>query len=196
MVETFADAIAKSPGLQGPIDDVFMKPFLVVLPGNRGQHVAVDRWVKFESQHFVERWLALMRGAPRVKIDSEVTAEDFQKYNLILWGDPQSNSVLRRMLSGATPNKLPLSWDAKSVSIGDHTVAADHHAPVMIYPNPFNARRYVAINAGLTFREEQDRTNSLQNPRLPDWAIIDLNQAPTGVEPGRVAAAGFFSESW
>ncbi len=54
----------------------------------------------------------------------------------------------------------------------------------------------MVINSGLTFREASDRTNSLQNPKLPDWAVIDLAKDPDGEAPGGIAAAGFFTESW
>jgi hypothetical protein len=52
------------------------------------------------------------------------------------------------------------------------------------------------FNSGPTFRESHDRTNSLQNPKLPDWAVIDVSVPPDGNLPGKVAAAGFFNEEW
>jgi hypothetical protein len=57
-------------------------------------------------------------------------------------------------------------------------------------------RKYVVLNSGVTFREAHDRTNSLQNPKLPDWAVIDLSQPPDAATPGRIAAADFFDEEW
>lgn len=57
-------------------------------------------------------------------------------------------------------------------------------------------RRYIVINSGPTFREAHDKTNSQQNPKLPDWAVIDLTQDPDATAPGRIAAAGFFNEEW
>ena len=54
----------------------------------------------------------------------------------------------------------------------------------------------MVINSGLTFREAHDKTNSLQNPKLPDWAVIDLNQPKTSQAPGGIADAGFFGEAW
>ena len=32
--------------------------------------------------------------------------------------------------------------------------------------------------------------------RLPDWALIDLDQAPDALAAGKVIAAGFFDEEW
>ena len=52
------------------------------------------------------------------------------------------------------------------------------------------------LDSGLTFREACDRTNALQNPTLPDWAVIALDRAPDDQAPGRIVAAGFCDESW
>jgi hypothetical protein len=55
---------------------------------------------------------------------------------------------------------------------------------------------YIVLNSGLTFREAHDRTNSQQNPKLPDWAIIDISQPPDANAPGRIHDADFFDENW
>ena len=73
------------------------------------------------------------------------------------------------------------------------------HALAMVHPNPLISRylnSYIVLNSGLTFREAHDRTNSLQNPKLPDWAIIDITQNPDASSPGKVVNAGFFDEEW
>jgi hypothetical protein len=54
----------------------------------------------------------------------------------------------------------------------------------------------VILNSGLTFREAHDKTNSLQNPKLPDWAILDITIPPDAEKAGRVVKAGFFGEDW
>jgi len=186
----------KSPGLQGPIDDVLMAPFLVVTPSGKSKHAQVQRWVEFEQQHFIDRWRALMRGEARVKKDSEVTEADIAKYNLILWGDADSNSLIAKTLPD-----LPLKWNAENLTIAGKTYPAASHVPMLIYPNPLNPNplnpvKYVVLNSGMTHREGHDRTNSLQNPKLPDWAVIDLSQPPNNLSPGRIAAADFFDEQW
>jgi hypothetical protein len=67
---------------------------------------------------------------------------------------------------------------------------------VMIYPNPLQPSRYLVVNSGPTYREGHDASNSVQTPKLPDWAIIDLSVPPDALAPGRVAAVDFFDESW
>jgi hypothetical protein len=73
---------------------------------------------------------------------------------------------------------------------------ADHHVPLLIYPNPLNPIRYVVLNSGFTFREYDYLNNARQVPKLPDWAVIDLNTPPSSRWPGKVVDAGFFGESW
>ncbi len=183
--------LAKRPGLQGPIDDAFLEPFLVVEPTGRSAHPLVERWVAFERQHLDERWRAVYRGELRRKADRAVTDADIRDHHLLLWGDPTSNAVLGRIAA-----RLPVRWTAREVTIAGQRFDAGRHVPLLIFPNPLNPKRYVVINSGPTHREGHDHTNSLQNPKLPDWAVIDLQTPPDARLPGRVAAAGFFDERW
>ena len=48
-------------------------------------------------QHAVDHWRRQFRGEARVKDDKEVTEADIAAHNLILWGDPSSNSVLAKI---------------------------------------------------------------------------------------------------
>ena len=183
--------LRKLHGLQGPIDDAFQDPFLVVTPSGTAAHPEVEDWVRFELEHFIERWRRLFRGDVRVKKDVEVTAADMARYHLILWGDPTSN----RMLATVLPH-LPIGWTRDALTVGSTEYPATHHVPVLIYPNPYAPARYVVLNSGMTFREGHDRTNSLQNPKLPDWAVLNLRQPPTAEAAGHVEAADFFDEEW
>jgi hypothetical protein len=88
---------------------------------------------------------------------------------------------------------MPIRWSNNAVQVGEQTFDAKHHVPVFIYPR---GNKYLVVNSGLTFREGHDRTNSLQNPKLPDWAVIDIRQPPNEVTPGKVVAADFFDEQW
>jgi hypothetical protein len=80
--------------------------------------------------------------------------------------------------------------------MGKETYRAAHHVPVLIYPNPLNPRRYVVLNSCVTFREYDNLNNARQVPKLPDWAVVDLDTPPDSRAPGRIAAAGFFGERW
>lgn len=183
------------PGL---MDTSFMKRFLVVLPDGKSSSPAVDAWVEAESSHFITRWRSLMRGDARVVKASEIkdVYEAGKTQSLILWGTPESNSCIK-----ALAKSLPFKWDAKDLSplnpVGNHpALDASTHVPLLTYPALKSAGFEVVINSGLTFREAHDRTNSLQNPKLPDWAILDITQAPSAESAGKVVEAGFFDEKW
>ncbi|MCP5539834.1 MAG: prolyl oligopeptidase family serine peptidase [Akkermansiaceae bacterium] len=185
------EGLRKRPGLQGPIDDAFMAPFVVVGPAKAGVHPRVQRWVEFELEHLRRRWSSLMRGKLPMKDVAEVNSVDIDESNLILWGDPQSNPLIAEIA-----DRLPVEWTPTELRLGGKSYPAESHAPVLVFPNPLNPKRYVVINSGLTFREGHDRTNSLQNPKLPDWAVIDLTVPPDDLAPGKVVAADFFDENW
>lgn len=183
--------LRKRPGLQGPIDDAFTAPFLYVLPDKPCTSPAVEAWLQWEMNHQRDRWRWLMRGDVRTRKASEVTADDISRYNLILWGDTTANAVTQRILPS-----LPVKWTAAGVTVGARKFDGGTVVPVAIYPNPLNPERYVVLNSGLTFREAHGRTNSLQNPHLPDWAVLDVTTPPNDQQAGKVLDAGFFGEKW
>lgn len=183
--------LAKIPQLQGPIDDAFLDGFIVVKPSGKSASPQVDQWVQSELQHFVDRWRAVCRGEVQVVEDVKLVAPQIERNNIVVWGDPQSNQVLAQIA-----DQLPVTWKDGAIRWGDESRPADRHVPVLIYPNPLNPTKYVVVNSGLTFREAHDRTNSQQNPKLPDWAVVDVTQPPDAESPGKIVDAGFFDEQW
>ena len=188
---TGSDSLVKRHGLQGPIDDAFMDSFLFVKPTGKPRYDACGEFVHREFIHAVEHWRQQMRGHARVKADSEVTAEDIARHNLVLWGDPSSNRLLTNILP-----QLPVTWNDEAITIGGQTFDSRHHALLMIYPNPLNPDRYVVLNSSFTYREYDYLNNARQVPKLPDWAVIDARTPMTPQGPGEVVAAGFFGEEW
>ncbi len=130
-------------------------------------------------------------GEARVKDDKDITDADIASHNLILWGDPSSNAILAKIAG-----KLPVKWDKDGVRLGNDKFDAGHHVPVLIYPNPLNPKRYVVLNSGFTFREYDYLNNARQVPKLPDFAVIDVNVPVSSRAPGGVVTAGFFTENW
>jgi dienelactone hydrolase len=183
--------LRKRHDLQGPIDDAFMDSFIIVRPTGRSPNATFEAWAKQERERAVEHWRRQFRGEARVKDDSAIADADIASSNLVLWGDPESNAVLRRIA-----NHLPVSWGRDRIKVGDREFPADHHAVVMIYPNPLNPSRYVVLNSGFTYRDYDYLNNARQVPKLPDWAVIDLRTPPDSQRPGAVAAADFFGEGW
>ena len=184
-------SLRKHHGLQGPIDDAFMDSFLMVRPTGRAINDAVGAWATSEMNHATEHWRRQFRGDARLKADTEVTPEDIASNNLVLWGDPGSNRLLAKVAG-----QLPIRWDEKGVHTPQANYPADRYAPVLIYPNPLNPKRYVVINSCFTFREYDYLNNARQTPKLPDWAIVEISTPATSRAPGGIATAGFFDEEW
>ena len=183
--------VRKRHDLQGPIDDAFMDSFIVVRPTGQAKYPKVGEWVKKEGDRAIEHWRRHFRGEARVKDDSAISEADIATSNLILWGDPESNAVLKRI--GA---KLPIRWEDDKIVAGKKSFPADTHAPILIYPNPLNPSKYVVLNSSFTFREYDYLNNARQVPKLPDWAIVDITTPPDAKKPGKVVAADFFGEVW
>ena len=190
------NGLVKKHGLQGPIDDALMSSFLMVLPTGAAINEAVGKWTKSEQLRAIAQWRQHFRGHARIKNDIDITATDIAKHNLILWGDPKSNAIIKKIL-----NELPLAWTAGSVKVGSKSFSAKDHAPIMIYPNPLNPEKYIVINSGFTYREYAYLNNARQVPMLPDWAIVDILSKPEPNESiyrfaGIPKAADFFDENW
>ena len=182
--------LRKVHGLQGPIDDAFMERFVIVRPTGKPLSEALGKWAMDQADYAVSEWTHFFRGEPRVKRDVEITDADIASSNLVLFGDPSSNAIYRRIAS-----RLPIAWRADGVTAGGQTFDANH-APVFVFPNPLNPARYVVINSGFTFHDQSN--NDMQSPKLPDWAIVDIGKSGNNYKylPLFVAAQGFFDESW
>jgi dienelactone hydrolase len=183
--------LRKRHGLQGPIDDAFMDGFVFVKPTGRATHPAVGAWMEAELARAIDTWRVNFRGAARIVADTDVTPDMIRDLHLVLWGDPASNAVLARILP-----RLPLEWNAATLRFDGRDYAAASHVPVLVYPNPLAPDRYVVLNSSYTFRQGSSNTNALQTPKLPDWAVVNLDTPPSIAAPGRIEAAGFFDEAW
>nr|WP_182870500.1 prolyl oligopeptidase family serine peptidase [Rhodopirellula sp. JC639] len=181
----------KRPGMQGPIDDAFMDSFLFVLPSGSSGDDQFDAWGASEAEHAQLHWRKHFRGDIQRVSDRELTKQQIESHHLILFGDPQSNSVIARLA-----DSLPVQWNTDSIQLGSSNFPRRGHAVAMVYPNPLNPDRYIVTNSGFTFREYDYLNNARQTPKLPDWAIIDITGGATTRDPGKIQAAGFFDERW
>jgi hypothetical protein len=181
----------KQPGLQGPIDDAFATAFLCVRGTGKAWNPAVAAWADARLKQFAEEWGRYFRGDLPVKDDTAVTEEDLRRCNLILFGDPGSNSWIARVLP-----RLPIRWTKEELEMGGGRYAASEHVPVLIQPNPLARGRYVVLNSGHTFGEKElAAVNYLLFPRLGDWAVLRVGGKDSPAER-MVVKAGFYDEQW
>ena len=177
----------KTHGLQGPIDDAFLDPFLLVRPTGTPWNQAAHELALKRLARFDETYAHFYRAHPRVKNDTDVTESDFANYNVVLFGDPGSNRWIGRLAG-----KLPVKWSRDTVTVGDQSFPAANHLPVLVYPNPSAPSRYVVLNSGLTIAESS-YTSDYSMPTLGDIAVL---QAQPGSDTFEVPFAGFFDETW
>lgn len=184
--------LLKRHDLQGPIDDAFMDSFVFVRPDGAGLNREIDQWIGDELEDARFQWRRQMRGEARVKTVGEISDEDIASSHLVLWGDPRSNSLLERILPF-----LPIKWTEGGLVLGGRKHDAGRHVAAMIFPNPLNPKKYVVLNSGMTYAHFGAQSNSMQTPKLPDWAVLEIGvKAPKRIQGKGVAAAGFFDESW
>ncbi len=178
----------KAHGLQGPIDDAFLDPFLLVRPTGAPWNPAVNDQALRTLAHFDSLYAHYFRAHPRIKDDKDVTAADFARYNVVLFGDPGSNRWIAKV-----SRKLPLRWTRQTVSLGGLQFPAARNYPALIYPDPLSPSHYVVIDSAMTFPDIEYYVGDYPLPRLGDFAVLT---AHPGAEMPDVALAGLFDESW
>jgi enterochelin esterase-like enzyme len=166
MGEWRSGALAKRHGLQGPIGDAFNSKFLAVYgEGDRDLAIA-----ELDAIRNPPGPLDILGDFP-MKAASKVTREDVETSNLILFGTPKSNTVLKR-IAGSLPASL-LTGDA-----------------IFIHPNPESPSHYVVVWSA--------KLLSAADPGLHAGWIMPLNLLPdyVAVKDGRVASGGHFDSDW
>jgi len=177
----------KTHALQGPIDDAFLDPFLMVRPTGKPWNEEVNQQALRTMARFDRLWGRFFRGHPFVKDDNDVTEADLAKYHVVLFGDPGSNKWIAKM-----NGKLPFKWTRKSVTLGGQTFPSQESFPALIYPNPLNPAKYVVLNTGLTI-EDRGYNGDYGTPLWGDYAIVKVK--PGAAVPD-LLTAGLFDENW
>lgn len=182
----------KRHGLQGPIDDAFMDTFVCVKGTGQPADVMHQQWTDWTLDRFGSEFDKWMRGSVPVVEDNELTAEQIRTSHLILFGDPSSNSVIARVL-----DKLPVRWEGSRITVGNETWSIRDHGLSLIYPNPLNPRRYVVLNSGHTFHEQDFRaSNAWLFPRLGDIAVQKFSRNADGSFAEETVRAANFNSGW
>jgi hypothetical protein len=181
----------KSHGLQGPIDDAFMDSFIFVRPTGQPLSKESGEWVEAELAHATNAWRAQFRGYAPVKRDTEITEADIRENHLVVWGDPRSNKMLAKVAG-----RLPLKWSGGNLMLAGKSYPSAQVAPVLIFPNPLNPKKYVVLNSGFTFSQFAKASNAQQTPKLPDYALLDISVPAAERLNSGIKHAGFFNEHW
>jgi hypothetical protein len=140
----YPPGLVKKHGLSGPVMDLFMgEPVLMVY----GTLKSTD---KARGQKMIDDAVTRLFGPPdgggvlhsgfERKADKDVSQDDISEKNLVLFGTPQTNQVLKKIA-----NKLPVRFLEDGVEIAGKSYRGRDVGLVMVYPNPLNPERYVLL---------------------------------------------------
>ncbi|MBI2298538.1 MAG: prolyl oligopeptidase family serine peptidase, partial [Armatimonadetes bacterium] len=187
--------LEKNANVGGPIEHVFMQRFLVV-QGTTGDRLT-NEVNRLMTEQLAEKWRRWGRGQrARVKLDYDVNDQDIADSNLVCFGGPDSNLIVRR-----AGNRLPVRIEDGQVFVGHESFAGEDVGIKLCYPNPLNPERYLGIFAGLTWKGTWDINGRFGN--FFDWGIYDdrnyfdfaVFDAHTQT-PETFLVSGYFDEDW
>jgi hypothetical protein len=118
----------------------------------------------------------VIHGDFPMKPAAKVTQKDIESSNLILFGTPATNAILKR-IAGSLPKQLIEAQRGGA-------------SAVFIYPNPENPQRYVVV--------WPTRVLSLPENGLSAGYILPVNLLPDYalIKAGKVVSAGHFDGDW
>jgi hypothetical protein len=179
--------------LAGPIVDAMNSGFVLVYGASgTAQEAAVNQ---HEAQSRRRQWESWQHVPCRMKKDVDVTAEDIEHNNLILFGGPDSNAIVKKINS-----HLPVRFDRTSIVAGKRRFTGEQVGLAMICPNPLNKNRYVVIQAGVSWQGTFDITRRIGSEF--DFIVFDERTLglprPQGnlTVDGTPLLCGFFDQDW
>ena len=207
----------KRAGLEGPIGEAFLGPFLVVY-GTAGRGAAQNR---VEAEDFAREWndFNVHYEAVHAVPEDEVHPEDIARDHLIVFGTLESSALLRR---ADDTFALPIKVHDDGVTVvdpvtGDRRYAGAQFGACVVYPNPLSDFRTDLVICHGRYRTEPDgntwRGLGFDLEKLQwgwgdytvfnnDWAELprvgNVNNKPpvTCYEAGYFVEAGTFDQEW
>jgi len=184
----FGDAgagLRKRAGLEGPADDAFRDPYLLVYGTQGGDPEAIQagREAADKLAH-PDEWADI--EVP-VKADVDVADDDIRRFNLILLGNPRTNRLIERVNGG-----LPVRFDGERVRSGRRLLTGHDMGLIAICPNPLNPERYVVVLGGGS--PATIRMAAEQHRHAPDYLVFD-SSADFGDET-TLRDWGYFDNGW
>lgn len=197
--------LTKRVGLEGPISEVLLGPFVVVV-GTVGQdQLTRDLWM-LEGREFAAEWKRRNNAFCPVIRDVDCTESMAQSRNLILLGGPTDNLVTASVAGG-----LPLSELEQEVldrlpddRLELRLTGLDEDPDVglmMLYPNPLHPNRLVVVVSGngpAAIYQGWKRFGNWFNwgvfdsKKYFDYAIFDARS----VSPESFLCFGYFGTDW
>jgi len=182
--------VSKRPGLSGPLWDIYSSFCLLVYGTNSKDKSLIKVSRKCAESFSNPVWMSRMNF--KIVPDKDVSNKDVTENNVVLFGNPETNEVLARML-----DKLPIQANANNVSARNVKYSGDNVGFVLIYPNPLNQEKYIAVFSGNTanaincFDKIWPRFTSV--PKDVDFGIFEIT---SGEDSVKWHLKGIFGTNW
>ena len=132
-------AIGSLPHDGGGLSDLFVRPLIIVYgTQQRGQIYQQAATIFADWSPTPQIAIGSKTGGFHVKADTDITVEDLQKYNLLLFGGPEHNLITKQLA-----DKLPVVFSEDTVTIDGQEFSPA--GMILTYPNPLAPTKLVGI---------------------------------------------------
>lgn len=187
----------KTPGRSGPLRNCYRDPFLLVY-GTRSTAArarisgatSTTRTIgsdEANARRFAHEWHLFADGIPPLKADRDVTLADRRRFNLIVFGTRESNSVLAEFA-----DRLPVELTPDGYRLNTRKYQGNNLGLVLCYPSPFDEKRMVVVQSGLFWGDALTINHKFD--LQPDYIVF--NAQFDSDNTNRALAAGYFDHSW
>lgn len=180
----------KSRARYGPFKEAFRNNMIFV-PGTVGteeeNRINIAKAI-FDAETFLYRG----NGSVEIIPDTQFDPEQYEKRNVILYGNSLNNQAWARVLPDSR-----LHVDRTGVSIGDYRIDGDELAILAIQPDLRYSNTSVGIVAGTGprgMRLTEQLPYFVSGVHYPDVTVIDVDMLDKGEEG--IMATGFLDEQW
>lgn len=198
--------LKKTPDLYGPIKQAYFSPFILVY-GTIGDSIDTENNLNnARLQSYV--WWIRGNGYTEIIPDTGVTKEHITNFNLILFGNSQTNEIIKKI-----NKQLPINFINDSrvhkvsalkpepykdwIAIKNKILTYPDLCLMEIYPNPLNPKKFVLLYSPTTKRAQKYLglfPVIHSGSGLPDFIVWSPSTAKYGW--AGVIAAGFFDRNW
>jgi len=180
--------LVKKRKIAGPFSHIFAQKFIVVKGtlGSETENTAINATADTINKYWYDRYYT----SCLTKNDFEINNNDIANANLILLGNFTSNAVLSKM-----EQDIPLKIYSDAIKICNKEFKGNSLGFYMIYPNPLNIKKYVAIigynnTNNISLGYERKVFNDVSDYGWFDYKLWEAD------DPDYTITSGYFNHYW
>jgi hypothetical protein len=182
------NSITKTNVIAGPLAHVFAQKFIVVkgTSGCQTEKKGISAMADTINKYWNDRYFS----SCIIKNDFEISEKDIAEANLVLLGNYGSNLLISNL-----QDKIPLKMYNNVIQINNKIMRGENLCFYMIYPNPLNKNKYIAIigynNPQHIFlgSENSNSFNDVSNYGWYDYKVWEADKMIT-------ISSGYFNHKW